>query len=84
MQCSACQTDSDNLREYSRVVTIREYRTTIETAYLCPACRIMKALSSRCDSHPHLRISRLSYVASLIQPGSEEGEVPVRRTSLPC
>lgn len=85
MQCSACQTDSNNLREYSRVVTIREHRKTIETAYLCPACRIMKALNPQCDSHPHLRISRLSYVASLIQPDGEEGEVmPVRRTSLPC
>jgi hypothetical protein len=36
MQCTACRTHSNNLREYSRVVTIREHRKTIETAYLCP------------------------------------------------
>jgi hypothetical protein len=98
MQCTACRTHSNNLREYSRVVTIREHRKTIETAYLCPACRVMNALNPRYvvkhglgDVHPldgarRLPISGVGYVTALIQPDIEESEFPpaVRRTPLPC
>jgi len=98
MQCTACRTHSNNLREYSRVVTIREHRKTIETAYLCPACRVMNALNPRYvvkhalrDVHPldearRLPISCVGYVATLIHPESEEGDAAplARRTALPC
>ena len=98
MQCTACRTHSNNLREYSRVVTIREHRKTVETAYLCPACRVINALNPRYvvkhthrDVHPldearHLPVSCVSYVATLIQPDADETDsFPVaRRTALPC
>jgi hypothetical protein len=97
MQCTACRSHSNNLREYSRVVTIREHRKTIETAYLCPACRVMNALNPRFvvkhaqpDARPqdprYLPLSRVGYVASLMLPDIEESDVApeVRRTALPC
>ena len=99
MQCTACRTHSNNLREYSRVVTIREHRKTVETAYLCPACRVMNALNPRYvvkhalrDVHPldearRLPVSCGGYVPFLIQPQDSEDsdDAPVaRRTALPC
>jgi hypothetical protein len=98
MQCTACRTHSNNLREYSRVVTIREHHKTIETAYLCPACRVMNALNPRYvvkhafrDAHAldearRLPVSCVRYVTTLIQPEIEEGDADpvVRRTALPC
>jgi hypothetical protein len=98
MQCTACRTHSNNLREYSRVVTIREHRKTVETAYLCPACRVMNALNPRYvvkhtlrDVHPldeprHLPVSCVGYVTTLIQPDADEADpFPIaRRTALPC
>ena len=95
MQCTACRTHSNNLREYSRVVTIREHRKTIETAYLCPACRVMNALNPRYivkhalrDVHEarRLPVACVGYVPTLIQPDSEDSDfAPVlRRTALPC
>jgi len=47
MQCTACRLHSNNLREYSRVVALGQYRKTIETAYLCPACRVLNVLNPR-------------------------------------
>ena len=98
MQCTACHSHSNNLREYSRVVTIREHRKTIETAYLCPACRVMNALNPRYvvkhalrDAHPmddarRLPILCVGYVTTLIQPNIDEGDAApvVLRTALPC
>ncbi len=98
MQCTACRTHSNNLREYSRVVTIREHHKTIETAYLCPACRVMNALNPRYvvkhmlrevhapDEARRLPVSCVGYVTTLIQPGGDEADpFPVaRRTALPC
>ncbi|HZP66894.1 MAG TPA: hypothetical protein VFB32_11345 [Rudaea sp.] len=47
MQCSSCRLDSANLREYSRVVDLGDYRKTIETVHLCPACRVLNALNPK-------------------------------------
>ncbi len=98
MQCTACRTHSNNLREYSRVVTIREHRKTVETAYLCPACRVMNALNPRYvvkralrdvhapDEARRVPVSCVGYVTTLIQPDANEADpFPVaRRTALPC
>lgn len=98
MQCTACRTHSNNLREYSRVVTISEHRKTLETAYLCPACRVMNALNPRyvVKHAPHelhagdarcLTLSRVGYVASFVEADREDAEIvsePRRRQPLPC
>ena len=98
MQCTACHAHSNNLREYSRVVTIREHRKTIETAYLCPACRVMNALNPRYvvkhalrdihspDAARRLPVACVGYVPTLVQLDSDEAEVApaARRTALPC
>jgi len=47
MQCTACRLHSNNLREYSRVAALGNNRKTIETAYLCPACRVLNVLNPR-------------------------------------
>ncbi len=47
MQCTSCLLDSDNLREYSRAVDLGAFRKTIETIFLCPACRVLNAINPR-------------------------------------
>jgi len=100
MQCTACRIHSNNLREYSRVVTIREHRKSIETAYLCPACRVMNALNPRyvVKQTAHelhvgdarcLPLSRVGYVASFVEADHDDGDIeiasePRRHQPLPC
>jgi hypothetical protein len=47
MQCTSCRIDSDNLREYSRAVDLGSFRKTIETVFLCPACRVFNAINPK-------------------------------------
>jgi len=47
MQCSSCGLHSDNLREYSRAVDLGGYRKTIDTIFLCAACRVFNAINPK-------------------------------------
>jgi len=47
MQCTSCRLHSDNLREYSRAVDLGSNRKTIETIYLCAACRVINAINPK-------------------------------------
>ena len=47
MQCTSCRLHSDNLREYSRAVDLGGNRKTIETFFLCPACRVINAINPK-------------------------------------
>ncbi|HEX3896854.1 MAG TPA: hypothetical protein VHW73_11635 [Rudaea sp.] len=58
MQCTSCRVHSDNLREYSRVVDLDNNRKTIDTIFLCAACRVVNAINPK-------------YVAMRVQNGSK-------------
>jgi hypothetical protein len=47
MQCTSWRLQSDNLREYSRAVDLGDNRKTIDTIFLCPACRVINALNPK-------------------------------------
>ncbi|MEP6483447.1 MAG: hypothetical protein ABJB01_03285 [Rudaea sp.] len=47
MQCTSCGLHSDNLREYSRAVDLGDYRKTIDTIFLCAACRVFNAVNPK-------------------------------------
>ena len=47
MQCTSCRLHSDNLREYSRAVDLGGNRKTIETIFLCAACRVINAINPK-------------------------------------
>jgi hypothetical protein len=47
MQCTSCRLHSENLREYSRALDLGSNRKTIETIYLCAACRVINAINPK-------------------------------------
>lgn len=47
MQCTSCRVDSDNLREYSRAIDLGNNRKTIDTLFLCAACRVINAINPK-------------------------------------
>ena len=67
MQCSICQAESQNLREYSRSALDLQNRKTIQTQYLCGVCRIVLLLNpKRAAARAHeavLAASRMRRVA---------------------
>lgn len=67
MQCSICQAESQNLREYSRSALDPQNRKTIQTQYLCGVCRIVLLINpKRAAARAHeavLAVGRMSRVA---------------------
>ena len=47
MQCTSCRLQSDSLHEYSRAVDLGDNRKTIDTIFLCPACRVINAINPK-------------------------------------
>jgi len=47
MQCTSCRVYSDNLREFSRVIDLGDNRKTIDTIFLCAACRVINAINPK-------------------------------------
>ena len=47
MHCNSCGMKSVSLREYSRVVDLGKHRKTIDTMYLCGACRVLNVINPK-------------------------------------
>jgi hypothetical protein len=76
MQCNSCGLHSENLREYSRAVDLGDYRKTIETLQLCPACRVINALNPRYVSSrmSQAKAIRCETIPGVLQPHAISAE----------
>ena len=74
MQCTSCRLDSDNLREYSRAIDLGSHRKTIETIFLCPACRVFNAINPKFVMRRTDRLRSLDFAAGETDDRTQRSE----------